>query len=290
MRAHSICVSLFAELRNLDKKLLKTDKSVFDSFTDLQFADQYPHRVLVLRSQSVPHPEETPWHQHQRGQLVLPLTGVVTSYIDNRMWLVPPRCAVWVPGMVRHRNLISANADVCMLFVDATNFPLPDKACTLTLTPLVRELILHMHSVQDIDVFPRDASAQRMEAVLLDQLIALQREEFDFPIPDEPVLNKLAHALLQRPNEKQTLQAWAREFAMSERTLSRMIKRHVQLTFGQWRSQLHIVLALQKLAMNTPVQVISEELGYESVSAFITFFKKALGKSPGQYRLERWGT
>jgi len=48
-------------------------------------------------------------------------------------------------------------------------------------------------------------------------------------------------------------------------------------------------LALQKLAINLPIQTISEELGYDSVSAFITFFKKALGKSPRQYRIERWG-
>jgi AraC-like DNA-binding protein len=44
-----------------------------------------------------------------------------------------------------------------------------------------------------------------------------------------------------------------------------------------------LVIALQQLALGESVQRIAEELGYESVSAFITFFKKTLGKSPKQY-------
>jgi len=70
---------------------------------------------------------------------------------------------------------------------------------------------------------------------------------------------------------------------MSERTLTRLVKQEVGLSFGRWRGQLHIVLALQKLASGVSVQRIADELGYESASAFITFFKKTLGKSPKQY-------
>ncbi|RNF76360.1 AraC family transcriptional regulator [Marinomonas rhizomae] len=271
----------------MDNKLRNTDRTMLQTLTDLCFADHYPHRILVLRSQSVPHLEETPWHHHKKAQLVLPLTGVVTSFIDDKMWLVPPRCAVWIPSNLMHRNQISPNADVCMLFVDSTDLALPEVACTLTITPFVRELILHLHTQQDYE--KTDPATDRLVDVLLDQLIQLEREEFDFPIPDEPTLNRLALELIARPNEKRTLGEWASDFAMSERTLARLIKRHIQLTFGQWRRQLHIVLALQKLAINMPIQTISEELGYDSVSAFITFFKKALGKSPRQYRIERWG-
>ena len=59
------------------------------------------------------------------------------------------------------------------------------------------------------------------------------------------------------------------------------------MTFGRWRGQLHLVLALQKLTANETVQRIADDLGYESVAAFITFFKKTLGKPPKQYMKER---
>ncbi|MEL0635224.1 helix-turn-helix transcriptional regulator [Marinomonas sp. TI.3.20] len=267
--------------------MLNTDNIASPLTTDLNFSDNYPQPVLALRSESLPHAEETPWHQHQKGQLVLPLTGVVTSFINDKMWLVPPRCAIWIPSMVVHRNQISPHADVCMLLVDQSALVMPDTVCTLTVTPLLRELAMHLATLA-LD-YEAGSATDRLATVFLDQLAALEKEEFDFPIPDDPILNRLALALLANPSEKRTLSEWAGDFAMSERTLARMVKRHVQLTFGQWRGHLHIVLALQKLAINTPVQTISEELGYESVSAFITFFKKSLGKSPRQYRVERWG-
>jgi AraC-like DNA-binding protein len=65
--------------------------------------------------------------------------------------------------------------------------------------------------------------------------------------------------------------------------LARLVKQEIGLTFGKWRGQLHIVVALQKLASGDSVQRIADHLGYESVSAFITFFKKTLGRPPKQY-------
>ena len=80
---------------------------------------------------------------------------------------------------------------------------------------------------------------------------------------------------------------WAKRIAMSERTLARLIVTETGMTFGRWRQQLHIIIALQRLSSGHSVQTVSQDLGYESVSAFITMFKKALGKSPGRYLAER---
>jgi AraC-like DNA-binding protein len=51
------------------------------------------------------------------------------------------------------------------------------------------------------------------------------------------------------------------------------------MTFGQWRQQVRIIKALKRLAMNEPVTAVAIELGYDSLSAFISMFKKALGKT-----------
>ena len=70
---------------------------------------------------------------------------------------------------------------------------------------------------------------------------------------------------------------------MTERTLARLIKRETGMSFGHWRAQLHVIIAVQKLSSNMPVQRVSEYLGYSSVSAFITMFKNLLGESPKRY-------
>jgi len=75
--------------------------------------------------------------------------------------------------------------------------------------------------------------------------------------------------------------------AMSERSLARLLSRETGLTFGRWRQQLHLIVALRELASGQTVQNVAFELGYESVNAFITMFKKALGSTPAQYFKKR---
>jgi AraC-like DNA-binding protein len=74
---------------------------------------------------------------------------------------------------------------------------------------------------------------------------------------------------------------------MSERSLARLIQLELGMSFGQWRQQLHIIFALEALSDGTAVQAVALRLGYESVSAFITMFKKAMGHSPGHYLRKR---
>ncbi len=70
---------------------------------------------------------------------------------------------------------------------------------------------------------------------------------------------------------------------MSKRSLARLVVRDTGLTFGRWRQQLHLIVALRELSAGASVQHVAGSLGYESVTAFITMFRKALGEPPAQY-------
>jgi AraC-like DNA-binding protein len=244
-------------------------------------SESYTESVNVLRTSGIDRSLEMPMHQHRRCQLVMPLTGFVRCSIADAIWMVPANCAVWIPSQVPHSNHISISDDVCMLFVDPDVVGIPDKICTLSISPLLRELIISLAGKEQH--YAEDASTVRLAQVLIDELICMPKEHFDFPIPAEPRLNNIANQLLLNPADRKTVGEWAALYAMSERTFSRLVKQEVGMTFGRWRGQLHLVMALQKLSSNESVQRISEDLGYESVSAFITFFKKTLGKPPKQY-------
>lgn len=253
---------------------LSNDMVEFDS-------DEYTECVNALRTSGVERGHEMPVHQHVKCQLVMPLTGFVRCSIDDAIWMVPANCAVWIPSQIPHSNHISLSTDVCMLFVDPNVVGIPDKTCTLSISPLLRELIISLASKEQH--YAQDESTLRLAQVLIDELICMPKEHFDFPIPAEPRLNKIANLLLANPADRKTMGEWAALFAMSERTFARLVKQEVGMTFGRWRGQLHLVMALQKLSSNESVQRVSEDLGYESVSAFITFFKKTLGRPPKQY-------
>ncbi len=63
--------------------------------------------------------------------------------------------------------------------------------------------------------------------------------------------------------------------------------RETGMSFGRWRQQLHLLIALQRLDQGASVQTVALDLGYEGASAFVTMFRKAMGKPPARYLAER---
>ena len=45
---------------------------------------------------------EVPVHTHRKGQLIIARYGAVSCYAENDIWIVPPDCAVWIPGGIPH--------------------------------------------------------------------------------------------------------------------------------------------------------------------------------------------
>ncbi len=62
------------------------------------------------------------------------------------------------------------------------------------------------------------------------------------------------------------------------------------MTFGAWRHQVRLLKALEMLAGGHGVTAVALDLGYQSPSAFIAMFRRALGVSPGRYFARREGS
>ena len=69
----------------------------------------------------------------------------------------------------------------------------------------------------------------------------------------------------------------------SKRTIERIFKLETGLGFGKWRQQLRLGHALSLLAGGEAVTSVAFDVGYESVSAFISAFRMTFGQTPGQY-------
>jgi AraC-like DNA-binding protein len=75
-----------------------------------------------------------------------------------------------------------------------------------------------------------------------------------------------------------------KEIGASERTLARLCRADLGMSFPQWRTQLRLHHALVLLADDTPVTVVAHRCGWSSASAFIDVFRRAFGHTPGTYR------
>jgi AraC-like DNA-binding protein len=180
---------------------------------------------------------------------------------------------------MEHSNLAGAGARLFFVYIEPELVDLPDRCCTLSISPLLRELI-----VDRCDGGPDEgARGELLTRVLLAELPGMPVQHLHLPLPSEPHLQRIAAALADDPADRSTLAAWARRVALSESSLARLVVRETGLTFGRWRQQLHLIVALRELASGASVQRVSGDLGYASVTAFITMFRKALGKPPGKY-------
>lgn len=243
--------------------------------------DAYARPAVALSVELADSASEAPWHRHLKGQLILAVHGGLTCEAPDALWVVPPQSAVWIPAGVRHRNSATANARVYFLFVAPGAADLPDRCAALSISPMLREMIRHLAD-QPQDYDPQGATA-RLVAVMLEELARMPVERLSLPMPEEPRLRRMATTLADDPADRATLGHWADRLAMSERSLARLIVRETGLSFGRWRQQLHLIVALHRLSAGASVQAVAGDLGYDSVTAFITMFKKAFGKPPAKY-------
>ncbi|MER9935041.1 helix-turn-helix transcriptional regulator [Mesorhizobium sp. M0088] len=222
---------------------------------------------------------EVPAHRHRKGQLVFALGGGITCRVPSGLWMVPPHCGVWIPGGMEHSNVATANARIFFVYIEPGAADLPERCCTLSISPLLRELIIELSDRLQDD----EARGELLTKMLLTELPRMPVQQLHLPISSEPRLNRIAEALAQDPADRSTLADWAKRMALSESSLARLVTKETGLSFGRWRQQLHLIVAIRELASGKSVQQVSGDLGYGSVTAFITMFKKALGKPPAKY-------
>ncbi|HGK3966188.1 MULTISPECIES: AraC family transcriptional regulator [Enterobacteriaceae] len=233
----------------------------------------------------VDYEAEVPVHSHRKGQLIIALYGAVICRAENDIWIVPPDCAVWIPGGIPHSVKATWNAHLNYLFIEPSAAALPEKCCTLGISQLIKELVNRL-TLEGID-YPPDSHVARLARVALDELTAMPRQKFSLPVSSHPKIRAMADALISHPGDRSTFKTWAKQLALSERSLARLMLRETGLTFGKWRQQLHLIIALRELASGISVQNVAAELGYESVNAFITMFRKTMGSTPAHYFAEQ---
>lgn len=232
---------------------------------------------------------ELDFHRHAKAQIMMVQRGgALSCEVEGGLWIVPPRNALWIPGGALHAIKMTGALEGYNAFIDpAIDTRLPATCCVVTVTPLLRELLIRAAHLPAL--YEQDGVNTRLMAVLLDEIAAAKVEDLHLPMPADPRLRRIADLMMAMPADRGTSDAWAKRAGLSERTLARLIHRETGMSFGRWRQQLGVVLAVKWLAGGASIQQVAADLGYESVPSFVTMFRKALGTSPGRYMAERHG-
>jgi len=220
------------------------------------------------------------------GQLLFAARGMLTVHTDTGLWVVPAHQAVWVPAGVRHGVEVAGGVAMRALYLsgalgDALHARLPGACRVVEISPLLREVLRRAMRLRTLD--RRIPAERHLLDVLLDELTLLPLLPLDLPMPRDARAARAAALIRAEPAAGNSLAEVARAAAASARTLERLFRAETGLPFGLWRQRARLLRALQLLAEGGTVTAAANAVGYESTSAFVFAFRRALGTTPGRY-------
>lgn len=238
--------------------------------------------AILASPQAYRDGEHIPEHAHSRSQLLHALTGVATVTTALGRWLVPPEHALWIPAGTTHAVDIVGDVTMYSVYVRPDALPgLPSHLHVAALTPLMRSLI---HAARETGIeAPGDARSRFIMGCLLHEIPYLKERPLNVPFPTHPRLAALCRRYLAAPTAHTDIDEWAASGGMSRRTFTRTFRNETGLSLSAWRQQACLVSALPRLSAGEPVTSVALDLGYESVPAFTTMFKRVLGAAPKAY-------
>lgn len=229
-----------------------------------------------------PSGHRAPPHDHPTGQLIHALQGVMIVNADNGLWIVPPSRGLWMPAGVMHQLRMVGEVHLRTVYIRPDAAPdLPDQCQVVAISPLLRELILA--AIEVPQPYAPDSRDGRLMTLLLDEVALVPSLPLRLPQPTDPDLVAICQAIASMPDDPSTLIQWAARLGIDPKTIQRRFSRETGMTFGQWRQQARLIIALEQLASGLKVVDVALNLGYNSPSAFATMFKRQFGTSPSAY-------
>ena len=124
---------------------------------------------------------------------------------------------------------------------------------------------------------------RRVTDLILDQLRRAAPLPGALPWPREKPLTLVCEALHTNPADPKSVEEWARELGMAERTLARHFQTETGMSLRSWRRRIRLFKAVELLAGGMNTTQAAMELGYGSTSAFVYAFRTGMGCTPQSY-------
>lgn len=218
-------------------------------------------------------------HRHAWHQLTFAVRGHLEVITDDARRIVPADRAVWVPAGTDHAEVMRAPVSMRSIYIAAgATRAAPARCRTLAVTPLLRELLLHISRIGALD--RRNAEQARLVGVLFDQLAAAAEVPLELRSPRDPRARRFAELVSDAPGAALSIAKLARKAGASLRTLERCFLAETGASVGHWRRRVRLFHALRLLEAGAPVTDVALEVGYASPSAFAAAFARQFGRSP----------
>ncbi|WP_213880759.1 helix-turn-helix transcriptional regulator [Pseudomonas sp. dw_358] len=242
----------------------------------------HPSAPLAPLSRTYPRGLFVEPHQHDWGQLLYAVSGVMWVQMPDHAVVVPPQRAVWLPPGVPHGIRVVTDLEMRNIYLrPALAQGLYRQAQVIEVNSLLRELIV---GLVEQGAHRDGAYYEALAALTLLELERAQPTQATVPMPSasDRRLTRLCQAVLAQPTLDIGFEVHAQEAGASVRTLSRLFAASLGMGFAHWRRQVQLATAVAELIQGIPVQTIAQSLGY-SASSFTDMFRREYGCVPSRY-------
>jgi AraC-like DNA-binding protein len=230
----------------------------------------------------------SPVHSHRRGHLVYAARGVLSVHTERGTSIVPANRVAWIPAGFAHYHRAHGHTDMRIEFLPASLARLvPSRPAVFMASDLAREILLTLSGPRNYDRptgSDDHGAGARLRRVLVDELHEAPEQPLQMPEPRDDRLQAIARLLYENPADTTSLAELGQTIGASARTLSRLFRNELGMTFYEWRTQLRIYHALVLLADGHGTTHVAHACGWANPSSFIAAFTNMIGTTPGRHR------
>ncbi|WP_242673012.1 AraC family transcriptional regulator [Niastella yeongjuensis] len=229
-------------------------------------------------------------HKHTKGQLSYVEGGLAYITTENQTYVVPARHYFWIPkGMAHELEVGSTGTVLRSLYYYATDDHTNEFYTKLGIYPASELLIQMINYTERWDGGHVNSKADNFEFLiaLKKMLPTLNKVSLPIMLPktNHDGMQRIIRYLEKNVGNRLVLAEVSKQFAMSERSLSRLFQSTLQMSFLQYIKTLRMITAIELiLKTSKPISDIAYEVGYSAVGPFSDAFYDFTLSRPSDFR------
>lgn len=230
-------------------------------------------------------------HKHDKAQFLYCEGGIVYIKTEAKTYYLPSRHYIWIAPNDEHYIIASSEK----VMVRVLYFPVQQHnefTQTTGIYPInefLLEYLLHISNLAR-EILPSEQDNYTIANSFY--LLLRQYSKYSLPLTlptstDEKMM-EIINYLNDNLSSKITLDSLARNFNLSQRSITRLFSNELKMTFIEYLTILRILKALELLLeTRKSISEICFSVGYNSVPTFSNVFHKLIGMRPVDYRKEK---
>ena len=229
-------------------------------------------------------------HRHSRHQLLYAEGGVLHFFTEKQQSILPARHAAWIPARLTHKvESPSTHLHLRTLYIwgDDDEEKFPERLTVFPVTPLAREMIVYTRRWSHKD--PVSETEEAFFKAICHLIPDWCRAAMTLVLPttQHQLLRNITDYVINNLEAELTTANVASEFGISSRTMMRLYRARLDMTFREYLRMARITTALELLSSaDASITEVALQVGYQSMSSFSRTFKDYVGKPPSAFRDE----